>query len=154
MQSHALVMSLNYTGVEIKAANFQEFWNGDVLVMISGAAQIKDFNSIQQLHQLRAALIPGSILTHKTQEDEVACVEVIAGKEGHVVYDMDSGVIYTHPEVVFVRKQRSGVSQFQTRVISSGCSNCSGMSASSQTSEVGVCMVTFDLSAISHFCHL
>ena len=42
----------------------------------------------------------------------MACVEVIAGKEGHVVYDMDSGVICTHPEVVFVRKQRSGVSRF------------------------------------------
>ena len=34
------------------------------------------------------------------------------GKEGHVDYDMVSGVVYTHPEVVFVGKQRSGVSQF------------------------------------------
>ena len=52
------------------------------------------------------------MLTHKTEEDEVACVEVIAGKEGHVDSDMVSEVVYTHPEVVFVRKQRSGVSQF------------------------------------------
>ena len=58
-------------------------------------------------------VILGSMLTHKTEEDEVACVEVIAGKEGHVDYDMVSGVVYTHPEIIFLfRKQRSGVSQF------------------------------------------
>ena len=46
-------------------------------------------------------VIPGSMLTHKTEEDEVACVEVIAGKEGHVDYDMVCRVVYMHPEIVF-----------------------------------------------------
>ncbi|KAG0473394.1 hypothetical protein HPP92_015251 [Vanilla planifolia] len=48
--------------------------------------------------------IPGPMLAHKAEEDGVACVEYIAGKEGHVDYDMVPGVVYTHPEVAYVGK--------------------------------------------------
>lgn len=43
-QIHALVMSLNFTGIEIKTAYSLESWNGGVLVMVSGSVQVKDFN--------------------------------------------------------------------------------------------------------------
>lgn len=48
--------------------------------------------------------IPGPMLAHKAEEDGVACVEFIAGKESHVDYDLVPGVVYTHPEVAYVGK--------------------------------------------------
>ncbi|KAF3952530.1 hypothetical protein CMV_021917 [Castanea mollissima] len=44
LQIHALVMSLSYTGIEIKTAYSLESWNGGVLVMVSGSVQVKDFS--------------------------------------------------------------------------------------------------------------
>lgn len=41
-QIHALVMSLSYTGIEIKTAHSLESWSGGVIVMVSGSVQIKD----------------------------------------------------------------------------------------------------------------
>ncbi|XP_068660563.1 dihydrolipoyl dehydrogenase, mitochondrial-like [Aristolochia californica] len=54
-------------------------------------------------------VIPGPMLAHKAEEDGVACVEFIAGKEGHVDYDMVPGVVYTHPEVAYVGKTEEQV---------------------------------------------
>jgi len=49
------------------------------------------------------------MLAHKAEEDGVACVEFIAGKEGHVDYDTVPGVVYTHPEVASVGKTEEQV---------------------------------------------
>lgn len=38
------------------------------------------------------------------QEDGVACVELIAGKPGHVNYATVPNVIYTNPELAYVGK--------------------------------------------------
>ncbi|XP_074571427.1 dihydrolipoyl dehydrogenase 2, mitochondrial-like [Curcuma longa] len=54
-------------------------------------------------------VIPGPMLAHKAEEDGVACAEFIAGKEGHVDYDMVPGVVYTHPEVASVGKTEEQV---------------------------------------------
>ncbi|KAJ3669592.1 hypothetical protein LUZ60_011542 [Juncus effusus] len=54
-------------------------------------------------------VIPGPMLAHKAEEDGVACVEMIAGKEGHVDYDLVPGVVYTHPEVAYVGKTEEQV---------------------------------------------
>jgi dihydrolipoamide dehydrogenase len=54
-------------------------------------------------------VIPGPMLAHKAEEDGVACVEFIAGKEGHVDYDLVPGVVYTHPEVASVGKTEEQV---------------------------------------------
>ena len=43
-QIHALIMSLNFTGIEIKTAHSLESWNAGVLVMVSGSVQLKDFS--------------------------------------------------------------------------------------------------------------
>ncbi|XP_022760364.1 putative G3BP-like protein isoform X2 [Durio zibethinus] len=50
-QIHALIMSLNFTGVEIKSAYSLESWNGGVLVMVSGSVQVKDFSSRRKFVQ-------------------------------------------------------------------------------------------------------
>ena len=47
-------------------------------------------------------VIAGPMLAHKAEEEGIACVERIAGKAGHVNYDVIPGVIYTHPEVASV----------------------------------------------------
>ncbi|KAK1280838.1 hypothetical protein QJS04_geneDACA004648 [Acorus gramineus] len=56
-------------------------------------------------------VIPGPMLAHKAEEDGVACVEFIAGKHGHVDYDLVPGVVYTHPEVASVGKTEDQVKE-------------------------------------------
>jgi dihydrolipoamide dehydrogenase len=46
--------------------------------------------------------IPGPMLAHKAEEDGVAVAEWIAGKAGHVNWDLVPGVVYTDPEVASV----------------------------------------------------
>ncbi|KGN56809.1 nuclear transport factor 2 [Cucumis sativus] len=51
LQIHALVMSLSYTGIEIKTAHSLESWNGGVLVMVSGSVQLKNLNRMRNFVQ-------------------------------------------------------------------------------------------------------
>ncbi|MDQ2919140.1 MAG: dihydrolipoyl dehydrogenase [Verrucomicrobiota bacterium] len=44
-------------------------------------------------------VIRGPMLAHKAEEEGIACVEMIAGKSGHVNYDVIPGIIYTNPEL-------------------------------------------------------
>ena len=46
----------------------------------------------------------GPMLAHKAEDEAVAVIETIAGKAGHVNYDVIPGVVYTHPEVAWVGK--------------------------------------------------
>jgi dihydrolipoamide dehydrogenase len=46
----------------------------------------------------------GPMLAHKAEDEAVACIEMIAGKAGHVNYDVIPSVIYTYPEVAVVGK--------------------------------------------------
>jgi len=46
----------------------------------------------------------GPMLAHKAEDEAVACIETIAGKAGHVNYDVIPAVIYTFPEVAVVGK--------------------------------------------------
>ncbi len=46
----------------------------------------------------------GPMLAHKAEEEAVAVAELIAGKAGHVNYDVIPGVIYTSPEIACVGK--------------------------------------------------
>lgn len=44
-------------------------------------------------------IISGPMLAHKAEEEGVALAELIAGKAGHVNYDVIPNVIYTDPEI-------------------------------------------------------
>jgi dihydrolipoamide dehydrogenase len=46
----------------------------------------------------------GPMLAHKAEEEAVAVAELIAGKAGHVNYDVIPGVVYTSPEIASVGK--------------------------------------------------
>lgn len=47
-------------------------------------------------------VIEGPMLAHKAEEDGIACVENLAGRNGHVNYGTVPSIIYTHPEVAWV----------------------------------------------------
>ena len=47
-------------------------------------------------------VIAGPMLAHKASDEGIACVEIIAGKAGHVNYDAIPGIIYTNPELAGV----------------------------------------------------
>jgi dihydrolipoamide dehydrogenase len=49
-------------------------------------------------------VIAGPMLAHKAEDEGVAVAEIIAGKAGHVNYDVIPNVIYTFPEVATVGK--------------------------------------------------
>ncbi|KAK6286514.1 hypothetical protein POUND7_012693 [Theobroma cacao] len=51
LQIHSMVMSLNFTAIEIKTINSLDSWNGGVLVMVSGSVKIKDFNGRRKFVQ-------------------------------------------------------------------------------------------------------
>ena len=48
--------------------------------------------------------IPGPMLAHKAEDDGGAVAELIAGKAGHVDYDLVPSVVYTNPEIAWVGK--------------------------------------------------
>jgi dihydrolipoamide dehydrogenase len=47
-------------------------------------------------------VIEGPMLAHKGEEDGSACAQLIAGKTGHVNYQIIPNIIYTNPEVASV----------------------------------------------------
>ncbi len=47
-------------------------------------------------------IIQGPMLAHKAEDEGVAVAEIIAGKAGHVNYDVIPNVVYTSPEVASV----------------------------------------------------
>jgi len=47
-------------------------------------------------------VIAGPMLAHKASDEGIACVEIIAGKVGHINYDAIAGIIYTNPELAGV----------------------------------------------------
>lgn len=46
----------------------------------------------------------GPMLAHKAEDEGTAVAEIIAGKAGHVNYDVIPGVVYTKPEIASVGK--------------------------------------------------
>lgn len=48
--------------------------------------------------------VAGPMLAHKAEDDGVAVAELIAGKAGHVNYDLVPSVVYTNPEIAWVGK--------------------------------------------------
>jgi dihydrolipoamide dehydrogenase len=47
-------------------------------------------------------VIAGPMLAHKAEEEGTACVELLAGKAGHVGYETIPAIVYTHPEFAAV----------------------------------------------------
>ena len=54
-------------------------------------------------------VVRGPMLAHKGSEEGVAVAERIAGKAGHVDYDLIPSVLYTHPEMAWVGRSEAAV---------------------------------------------
>ena len=54
-------------------------------------------------------IVEGPMLAHKAEEEGISCVEQLAGKVGHVNYDVIPSIIYTHPEVAWCGKTEEEV---------------------------------------------
>jgi dihydrolipoamide dehydrogenase len=61
-------------------------------------------------------VVAGAMLAHKAEEEGIACVEIIAGKSGHVNYDAIPGIIYTNPELAGVGLTEDGAKEKGTEV--------------------------------------
>ena len=68
-----------------------------------GFVQVDDHwaTSVKGVYAIGDA-VPGPMLAHKAEDEGMAVAEVIAGKHGHVNYNVIPGVIYTTPEVANV----------------------------------------------------
>ncbi|WP_375174498.1 dihydrolipoyl dehydrogenase [Pseudooceanicola sp.] len=79
----------------------------DLGVELTDRGQVKTDNhwstAVNGIYAIGDA-ITGPMLAHKAEDEGMAVAEVIAGKHGHVNYDVIPGVIYTHPEVASVGK--------------------------------------------------
>jgi dihydrolipoamide dehydrogenase len=49
-------------------------------------------------------VVRGPMLAHKGEDEGMACAEIVAGKAGHVNYDVIPNVLYTFPEIASVGK--------------------------------------------------
>ena len=55
--------------------------------------------------------VVGPMLAHKAEDEGMAVAEILAGKHGHVNFDVIPGVIYTTPEVASVGKTEEALKQ-------------------------------------------
>lgn len=65
--------------------------------------------NVRDVYAIGDVVNKGPMLAHKAEEEGVACAELLAGKPGHVNYDVIPGVIYTSPEVAQVGKTEEEV---------------------------------------------
>ncbi len=56
-------------------------------------------------------VIAGPMLAHKAEDEGMAAAEIIAGKAGHVNYDVIPNVVYTYPEIASVGKSEDELKQ-------------------------------------------
>ncbi len=49
-------------------------------------------------------VIAGPMLAHKSEDEGIAVAEILAGRAGHVNYDVIPNVVYTYPEIATVGK--------------------------------------------------
>lgn len=60
--------------------------------------------NVKDVYAIGDVVAKGPMLAHKAEDEGIAVAEQLAGKAGHVNYDVIPGVIYTSPEVAWVGK--------------------------------------------------
>ncbi|NTT84794.1 dihydrolipoyl dehydrogenase [Tabrizicola fusiformis] len=84
-------------GLGLEALGVEMLPRGQIKIDSHFATNIKGIYAIGDA-------VPGPMLAHKAEDEGMAVAEVIAGKHGHVNYEVIPGVIYTTPEVASVGK--------------------------------------------------
>ncbi len=89
---------LPYTeGLDLEAVGVAKDNKGCVIVDPHYATNVAGIYAIGDV-------IAGPMLAHKGEDEGIAAAEIIAGKAGHVNYDVIPNVIYTSPEVASIGK--------------------------------------------------
>ena len=78
-----------------------------------GFVEIQDnwSTSTKGIYAIGDVVNKGPMLAHKAEDEGIAIAEQLAGKHGHVNYDVIPGVIYTTPEVAWVGKSEQEVKE-------------------------------------------
>jgi dihydrolipoamide dehydrogenase len=84
-------------GLGLKEAGVKLDERGRVEIDAHFATSIKGIYAIGDV-------VRGPMLAHKGEDEGIACAELIAGKAGHVNYDVIPSVVYTYPEIASVGK--------------------------------------------------
>jgi dihydrolipoamide dehydrogenase len=84
-------------GLGLDEAGVKKDERGRVTVDAHYATSVKGVYAIGDV-------IAGPMLAHKAEDEGVAVAEIIAGKAGHVNYDVIPAVVYTFPEIASVGK--------------------------------------------------
>ena len=76
-----------------------------IIINKKGQVEINDHfqTSVPNIYAI-GDVVTGPMLAHKSEEEAVACVDLLAGKHGHINYNTIPSVVYTHPEVAWVGK--------------------------------------------------
>lgn len=91
-------------GLGLKEAGVAHDERGRVVIDDHFATSLKGVYAIGDV-------VRGPMLAHKAEDEGVAVAELIAGKAGHVNYDVIPGVVYTTPEVSSVGKTEEDLKQ-------------------------------------------
>ncbi|MCX7561023.1 dihydrolipoyl dehydrogenase [Sulfitobacter sp. F26204] len=84
-----------HDGLGLEALGVEMTKRGQIAVNETWETSVKGIYAIGDV-------IEGPMLAHKAEDEGMAAAETIAGKHGHVNYNVIPGVIYTHPEVANV----------------------------------------------------
>src|SRR5215213_3512947 len=101
IQADAVLVSIGrvpYTeGLGLEHAGVQKDNKGRILTDAHFATNVTGIHAIGDV-------IAGPMLAHKAEDEGVAVSEMLAGRAGHVNYDVIPNVVYTAPEVASVGK--------------------------------------------------
>jgi len=99
------------TGLDLDKAGVKLTERGRIAVNVHWQTSVPSIYSIGDV-------IDGPMLAHKAHEEGVAVAERLAGKPGHVNYDVIPGVIYTAPEAagVGITEEEANAKKIDVRV--------------------------------------
>lgn len=106
MDIHSLIMSLNFTQIEIKTANFTNSWGDGVIVMVSGLVQTKEYSNQRKFIQtfFLAPQEKGYFVLndyfHFVDQEQVQPAQVISQEayEANLASTVQTGSEYIHEE--------------------------------------------------------
>ena len=101
IQADAVLVSIGRTpyteGLGLEHVGVQKDNKGRILTDAHFATNVTGIYAIGDV-------IAGPMLAHKAEDEGVAVAEILAGRAGHVNYDVIPNVVYTSPEVASVGK--------------------------------------------------
>ncbi len=97
----------NTDGLNAEAAGIELDPRGRVIIDEHFQTTVPDIFAVGDV-------VRGPMLAHKAEDEGVAVAEIIAGKPGHVNYDVIPSVVYTAPEIAWIGKTEKELTETGT----------------------------------------